>query len=101
MCTSGHVRVENNTGDLRAHKRRGSTYEFDPLGLAPVPQASPTLALVRDLVECVRRGGTPSANEVVSRYGMEILMGVAQSHLEQGRRVELPLDNRAMYIPSH
>ena len=49
----------------------------------------------------MKTGARPLANETVARHGMEILMGVVQSHLVGGRTVELPLAEREMYIPSH
>ena len=101
VCTDGYLRVENNGGLLTVFRRRNSSYSFDPVELAAMKPASPNLALIGDLVNCVRDGGTPLANETVARYGMEILMGAARSHLEGGATVALPLEERSMYIPSH
>ena len=74
---------------------------FDAVDLPETAPASSHLALVEDLIDCVKNDGTPLANEVVARNGMEILMGAAESHLQGGRSVELPLENRSAYIPSH
>jgi len=86
---------------LQLYSRRGKTYTFDRVELPAAQAASSHLALVRDLVHCVGHGGTPLANEVVGRWGMEILMGVAQSYLDGGRKVEIGDVDRQMYIPSH
>jgi predicted dehydrogenase len=101
VCSDGVIRVENNTGSLSASKRRGSSYSFDPVDLEPPALASSQLALVRDLIDCVHEDGIPLADETVALHGMELLMGVAQSHVEGGGPVALPLANRQMYIPSH
>lgn len=101
ICTNGYMRIVNNTDALYLFKRRGKSWHFDPVELPPIPQASSHVELVRDLLGCLRTGRKPLANEIVARYGMEILVGVAQSHLEGGRTVAIPLKDRDMYIPSH
>jgi len=101
VCSDGYIRILDNNDTLQLYKRRGRTYSFDPVALPPIPAASSHLPLVRDLVRAVRTGQAPLANETVARAGMEILMGTAQSHLDSGRTVPLPLANRNMYIPSH
>lgn len=100
VCTDGYLRIVDNNDRLVVYKRQGRTYSFDRTD-EPFLPASSHLALVEDLARCIRTGAVPLANEIVARYGMEILMGTAQSHLEGGRTVELPLANREMNIPSH
>jgi len=100
-CSNGYIRIVDNNDTIHVYKRRGSSYSFDPLDIPNPGPASPNLALVRDLVDCVLHDKTPLANEVVALYGMELLMGVAQSHLEGGCTVGLPIANREMYVPSH
>ena len=101
VCTNGYVRIVDNNDTLQLYRRRGKTYSFDRVELAPTEPASSHLGLVRDLVACVTEGGVPLANETVGRYGMEILMGVAQSHLAGGREVRIDEIDREMSIPSH
>lgn len=100
-CTNGFIRIENNNEALHVFRRRGQSYSFDRVQLDPIPPTSAHRALVRDLLDALRTDGRTLANEIVGRHGMEILMGVAQSHLQGGAKVNLPLDNRDMYIPSH
>ena len=95
------MRIVNNTDTLHLFKHRGKSYQFDPVELPPVPQTSSHIELVHDLLECLRTGKKPLANEIVARHGMEILVGIAQSHLGGGRTVAIPLKDRDMYIPSH
>jgi len=101
VCSNGYVRILDNNDTLHLYRRRGNTYSFDAVPLPPIPPASSHLGLVRDLINSMKTGAKPRANEIVARHGMEILMGVAQSHLAGGRTVELPLAEREMYIPSH
>jgi predicted dehydrogenase len=100
-CENGSIRIINNNESIEIVKRRGTSYSFDPVALPPIPHASSNLMLIDDLIDSLAGNKKPCANELVGRHGMELLMGVAQSHLEGGRKVSLPLDNRAMYIPSH
>ena len=101
VCSNGYVRIVDNNDTIQLYKRHGKTYTFDRVDPAPIGPASSHLALVRDLVTCVRHGGTPLANEEVGRYGMQILMGAAQSHLQGNREVDVSDIDRQMYIPSH
>ena len=100
-CADGYLRNVNNNDALYAYRRRGQSYTFDRLDIPSCEAGSMSLELAREVVGCVRTGDTPLGNEIVGRYGMEILMGVAQSHLEGGRAVELPLANRDMFIPAY
>ena len=101
VCSNGYLRIVDNNDALRVYRRRGTGYSFDAVDHPETAPASSHLALVEDLIDCVKNDGTPLANEVVARNGMEILMGAAESHLQGGRSVELPLENRSAYIPSH
>ncbi len=100
-CTDGFIRIENNNDSLQVFRRRGQTYSFDPVAIDPIPPTSAHRALVQDLLRALDTDGRTLANEVVGRYGMEILIGAAHSHLQGGVRVPLPLAHRDMYIPSH
>lgn len=100
-CTNGFIRIENNNDTLHVFRRRGQSYSFDPVELDPIPAASSHQALVRDLLHALNTDGKTLANEIVGRHGMEILIGAAQSHLEGGAKVALPLADRDMFVPSH
>ena len=101
VCSNGYVRIVDNNDTLQVYKRHGKTYTFDLTDAPVIGPASSHLALVRDLLRCVRNGGRTLANEIVGIHGMQILMGAAQSHLEGGRQVDVAEIDRDMYIPSH
>ena len=101
VCVDGYMRILDNNDALHLFRRRGRSYTFDLVPLPDMPPASSHVTLVKDLIHCVRAGRKPLANEIAARNGMEILMGAAESYRQGGRRVELPMSNRAMYIPSH
>ena len=101
VCVNGYLRIVDNNDSLQLFKRRGTGYSFDLIPLEKVAPASSHVALVEDLLRCMRTHEKPLANEVVARNGMEILMGCAASHQQGGCKVKLPLADREMYIPSH
>ena len=101
VCTNGYIRIVDNNNSLRLFKRHGRGYSFDSVPLEKVAPASSHVALVEDLLRCMRTHEKPLANEMVARNGMEILMGCAASHQQGGCKVQLPLADRGMYIPSH
>ncbi|MFH1006907.1 MAG: Gfo/Idh/MocA family oxidoreductase [Candidatus Latescibacterota bacterium] len=101
VCANGYVRILDNNDSLELFRRRATSYSFDRVPLETIAPASSHVALVKDLLRCMREHETPLANEMVARNGMEILMGCAASHLQDGRKVKLPLSERGMVIPSH
>jgi predicted dehydrogenase len=103
VCSEGYLRVLDNTDSLEVYKRSKTRgiYCFDKLEIPPVPKGSGNLELVKDLVRAIKTDTQTRGNEVTTRNSMEILMGAAQSHLDGGRSVELPLANRTMYVPGY
>jgi predicted dehydrogenase len=101
VCANGTIRILDNNDSLHLFKRRGTSYSFDWVPLEQIAPASSNVALLEDLLRCMRTNEKPLANEVAARNGMEILMGCAASHQQGGCKVTLPLEDREMYIPSH
>ena len=101
VCSNGYIRILDNNDSLQLFKRNGKSYTFDSIPLEEMPPTSPNTALVENLLKCMRMQEKPLANEIAARNGMEILMGVAASHQQDGCRVQLPMTDRDMYIPSH
>ena len=103
VCSGGYLRILDNTDSLHVYKRsktRGQ-YCFDKVDIPAVAKGSGNLELVNDLVIAIKNDATPIGNEITTRNSMEILFGAAQSHLAARRAVDLPLADRAMYIPGY
>jgi len=58
---------------------------------------SATVACLEDLINALEEGRPTLGNVEVTHRVTEICLAVAESHI-QGRRVELPLSNRELYI---
>lgn len=63
-----------------------------------VPPASATLYCFEDLVRAVEEGKPALGNVEVTHHATEICLAVAQSHLEGGKWIDLPLENRDLYV---
>ncbi|MBI3972600.1 MAG: Gfo/Idh/MocA family oxidoreductase [Chloroflexi bacterium] len=78
------------------------TFRSEEVPFPPFEDESDTLVAIRELITAIENG-TPEATRgpmTAAHRGMELLCAMAQSHLQNGARVRLPLENRAMYIPS-
>ena len=58
---------------------------------------SATVAVLEDLIGAYEEGRPTLGNAEVTHRATELCLAVAESHI-QGRRVELPLSNRDLYI---
>lgn len=63
-----------------------------------VPPNSATLYCLEDLVQAHEEGRPALGNVEVTHHATEICLAVAQSHLEGGKWIDLPLQNRDLYI---
>jgi len=72
--------------------------------MVPFPQhdrsMSATLRAVTELAEAVRSGAPTSGGIEVALRQTEVCVAIAESHLQGGRPVRLPLAARDLYIPS-
>ena len=103
-CTKGAVRVLDNGTDweLRVLKKGAEKWLLhERSGFPTFDRVSPTVRCITDLVTALETGSETQANPEVAREGMELSVGIALSHLKEGARVHLPLEDRALYIPSH
>ncbi len=78
---------------------RTESYHFEPAPFPPFGGSSPTVRCIFDLIAAIESGGPGHLDSACK--GMEIAVAAAVSHLEDGRRVSLPVSNRSLYIPSH
>ena len=70
--------------------------------LFPRPQRiqSPGVRAVLDLVQCLETGKTPECSGEDGRAALEVAIALRESHRRGGRRVDLPLADRALAIRS-
>lgn len=60
---------------------------------------SPTVCTIRNLIREIETGERTTGNIDVTMQSVEVQFGLAQSHLQGGARVALPMTDRSLYIP--
>ena len=61
--------------------------------------ASPTVCTIRDIIREIETGEPTAGNIDITMQSVEVQFGLAHSHLQEGRRVALPVADRSLYIP--
>ena len=99
--TEGAIRTLNTLDPaearvwLRASRGR-SVSDWEPV---PVPNAgSSVVACLADLVDSYESGRPTKANVESSHAVAEALLAVPESHRQGGAWVELPVENRDLYV---
>jgi len=99
--TGGIIDALNNGMDFswrlpRQPESKWARYEQEPLQIGI--EKSATVACLEDLVEA-HETGRPSLNHVgIAHHATEICLAVAESHRRGGAWVDLPLENRGLYV---
>lgn len=92
---------DNNAG-YRLRRRSDDWFGSEEVPFPAFEDESDTVVAIRELTQAIA-AGTPEATSgpiATAHLGMEILCAMAESHLRDGARVRLPLENRTAYIPS-
>ena len=61
----------------------------------------PSVRIVREIIREIETGQRTSGNIEVVMQVVEVQFAVAQSHVQGGARVSVPMEDRALHIPSH
>lgn len=102
--------VVGERGRIRTYNN-GINWEFDVFSdrrgmlvrhTFPRPSrvVSPTVGAIRDIVRCLKEGGTPRCSARDGRAALEIAIAVRESERRGGVRVTLPLADRSLSIIS-
>ena len=98
--TEGAIRTQNNGTSVVM--RKTSEGEGRPQMLdAPFPESEPmnnTLACLEDLVDAHEQGREAHGDIAVTHHITEACIAVAESHRQGGIWIDLPAENRDMYI---
>jgi hypothetical protein len=81
--------------------RKGDGYEKPDVPFPGYSRRSPTVVLIENLIHGMETGEPTTANARVSRAVTELCLANAESHTHGAVPVNLPLENRTLYIPSH
>jgi predicted dehydrogenase len=99
--TEGSVRLMNNGSSALLRKAVPNAQgraEWLDAPLADVPQANNTVICLEDLVDAHEQGRPAHGDIEVTHHVTEACIGVAESHRQGGKWIELPVGNRDMYI---
>jgi predicted dehydrogenase len=98
MGSLGTVRVLNNGGGVRLRKGTPENrYAFADVEVPQLPQHSNTQFCLEDLVEAYEEKRPTLGPVQVAHHLTEVCLAIAESH-RQGRRIQMPLENRDLYI---
>jgi predicted dehydrogenase len=85
---------------LRQRKERFSrAFETQPLSLPE--RENSTVCIISDLIEALEQSHPTKCPVEIAHRGMEIALGLAESHVRDGAKVTMPLENRTLYVPNH
>lgn len=99
--SEGSIRATNNGIDWSWRKLTRDADKWPAYREAAFPQVgfrSSTINCLEDLVEAYETGRPALNNVEQCHHSTEICFAVAESHRQGGRRVDLPLANRELYI---
>jgi predicted dehydrogenase len=68
--------------------------DWQPVDLTDVGVEDPVVTMYRQMVKAIETDTQPPSSGEEGRWAFEMIMAIYQSHIEQGRRVELPLTDR-------
>lgn len=100
LGADGTIRSNNDGSEpeLRRARKEAEGTVWRPEPLPEVKPKSPTLFCLEDLVEAHETGRPPLGNVDVAHHITEAVLAVAESHRRGGAWVDLPLENRDMYV---
>ena len=102
--TENSIRAANtlNSNDATVHLRASAGSNRKPvwksIPVPPIPGGSSVVVCLDDLVDSYESGRPAKANIEVSHHVAEALLTVAESHRQGGAWIELPVENRDLYV---
>ncbi len=97
----GVLRSMNNNIEwsLRTRRPLGKKFHtFQPVEYPRVAPRSATVNCLRDLVDAHEKHRPSLGDVALAHHATEVCLAVAESHLQGGRRVTLPMTNRDLYV---
>jgi predicted dehydrogenase len=98
LGSEGAVRSLNNGAGIQLRRATDKAYAWQEIALEPVVPVSPVMACLEDLVEAHETGRPTLGHVDLTHHITEACIGVAESHFLGGAWVDLPLENRDLYI---
>lgn len=100
LGSKGSIKGMNNGVDwcLRQETRMGKRTAYKEVPYPDPPHASATQYCLEDLIEAHEAPRPPIGDVSIAHHATEICLAVAESHSREGRWIELPLENRDLYV---
>ena len=101
--TEGSIRASNTLDGTEARvqvrvSRERSVSEWASVPVPPIAGGSPVVACLNDLVDSYESGRPTKANVESSHGVAEALLAIPESHRQGGAWVQLPVENRDLYV---
>ncbi|MDA0841342.1 MAG: Gfo/Idh/MocA family oxidoreductase [Planctomycetota bacterium] len=98
--TKGRIRTVNDTGSLQMQKRMGPSKLLCDVEVPPFRNESGGIPCIQDIINAIRNDTETKGNIRLACRSQEIIFGWVESHRLGGQKVELPLQNRSLYVTS-
>ncbi len=95
-CERGAVGTFNDT--LGFFMRKGDPRSFEEVPFPEFAPSSPTVNLIDDLARALDTGEPPSGGMESARHGVEIMVAILESHIQAGKRIEMPLRESPLHM---
>ncbi|MCH2508158.1 MAG: hypothetical protein MK035_06770 [Dehalococcoidia bacterium] len=76
--------------------RKGQPRGLEEVQYPGFEPASSTVNLIEDLAKSLDSGSPPLGGIESARHGVEIMVAILESHLQNGRRIEMPLKDSSL-----
>jgi predicted dehydrogenase len=97
----GALRCHNNSMEWSLRTRQPLGKKFHAFRPAEFPKVQPRSATVNclvDLIEAHEQHRPTRGNVETAQHATEVCLAVAESHLQGGKRITLPMKNRQLYV---
>ncbi len=101
LGTEGSIRSLNNGGGILLRKKRGRRGSRDNWEEAPIDfteSTSPFVICLEDLVDAYEKGRPTRGCVDIAHRVTEACIAVAESHRLGGKWIDLPMNNRGLYV---
>jgi hypothetical protein len=97
-CSDGIVRSLNNGSGFQLRKRQEPNNEILDAEYPTFERKSGTVGCIEDIVEAIEADRETTGNIRLARMSTEITLGIVDSQRKKGERVDMPMENRSLYL---
>lgn len=94
----GKLRTQNDGAFCQWRKASGRWNLLEEVKFPDVIHDSATVNCINDMIDAIETGGETMGNIQLACRSQEMLFGFVESHRRGGVRVQMPLENRSLYV---